>query len=64
MLKEVAFILYSDKSLLEKIFTHLGITPPSTLFLYKRYIMRMQHRGILGIYRVIDAYLDICEAEL
>jgi hypothetical protein len=63
VLKEVAFILYSDKPLREKIFAHLGISPPSTLFLYKRYITKVQHGGILGVYRVIDAYLDVREAE-
>jgi hypothetical protein len=63
VLKEVAFILYSDKALREKIFAHLGIGPPSTMFLYKRYITKRQSGGILGVYRVIDAYLDIREAE-
>ena len=63
VLKEVAFILYSDKALREKIFAHLGIAPPNSLFLYKRYITKVHHGGILGVYKVIDAYLDIREAE-
>ena len=63
VLKEVAFILYSDERLRKKIFAHLGVAPPSTLFLYKRYITKRQSGGILGIYRAIDAYLDIRGAE-
>jgi hypothetical protein len=63
VLKEVAFILYSDEPLRNKIFAHLGIAPPSSMFLYKRYITKKQNGGVLGVYRVIGAYLDIREAE-
>jgi len=63
VLKELVYILYHDRSLRQKIFGKLGISAPSTLYLYKRYIIRPQNGGILGVYKVIDAYLDVRREE-
>lgn len=59
VLKELVYILYYNRSLREKIFSNLGISPPTTLHLYKQYITKMQVGGILGAYEVVNAYLDI-----
>ena len=58
-LKELAYILYHDQSLRGKIFSNLGVYPPTTLPQYKQYITKKQVGGILGVYKVIDAYLGI-----
>ena len=62
-LKELTYILYRDQSLREKVFFKLGVSPPTTLHQYKQYITKMQAGGILGVYKVIDAYLDIRGSE-
>lgn len=58
MLKELAYILYHDDALRERIFADLGVRKPKALFDYKRYITTLQN-GVFGVYRVIDAYLQI-----
>ena len=56
---KVLYILYHDCSLRDKIFCKLGVSPPSTLHPYKQYVTKMQDGGILGLYKVVDAYLEI-----
>lgn len=58
-LKELVYLLYRDQSLRGKIFSKLGVPPPTTLRLYKQYITKMQVGGILGAYKVVDAYIDV-----
>jgi hypothetical protein len=62
-LKELVYLLYHDESLREKVFSKLGISKPTSLQLYKQYITKMQVGGIIGVYKVIDAYLDIRRSE-
>jgi hypothetical protein len=63
VLKELAYIVYQDRSLREKVFGKLGGSAPSTLYQYKRYITKPRNGGILGTYDVINAYLDVREEE-
>jgi hypothetical protein len=63
VLKELAYILFQDQSLREKVFAKLDHPPPSTMSLYKRYIVKPQDGGILGTYNAINAYLDVREEE-
>jgi hypothetical protein len=60
-LKEVVYILYRDSSLREKVFEKLGVAIPSNLYLYKRYITKSSDGGLLGVYKVVDAYLRVRE---
>lgn len=62
VLKELAYVLYQDRSLRERIFTRLGVTSPSTLYKYKQFVGK-GYGGSLGVYKVICAYLDIHELE-
>jgi hypothetical protein len=62
-LKEVVFILYKDISLRQRVFSKLGVTMPSNLYLYKRYITKPSDGGLLGVYKVLDAYLHVREEE-
>jgi hypothetical protein len=62
-LKELVYILYRDVSLREKVFAKLGVTMPSNLYLYKRYITKPRDGRLLGVYRVVDAYLRVREEE-
>ena len=62
-LKELAYVLYRDDSLRGKVFAKLGVAEPSSLYLYKRYITRSSKEGLLGVYKVIDAYLRVREEE-
>jgi hypothetical protein len=57
VLKELAYILYHDDVLRERIFADLGVPKPTALFSYKRYITTLQD-GVFGVYRVINAYLQ------
>jgi hypothetical protein len=60
-LKEVAYIIYKDASLRDKVFQKLGDTMPCNLYLYKRYITKSSGGGLLGVYKVLDAYLHVRE---
>jgi hypothetical protein len=62
-LKELVFILYQDNSLRAKVFAKLGVAVPSNLYLYKRYITKSSDGGLLGIYKVVDAYLRVRDEE-
>jgi hypothetical protein len=62
-LKEVVYILYRDSSLREKVFAKLGVLAPANLYLYKRYITKLSDGGLLGVYKVVDAYLRVREEE-
>lgn len=64
VLKELTYILYQDRSVRESVFARLGVSSPSTLLMYKRYITQVQDGGILGLYEVLNAYLDVRELEL
>lgn len=63
VLKELVYIIYQDEVLREKVFSTLGVNAPSTLYLYKRYITKEQDEGIFGAYKVVNAYLDVRQAE-
>jgi hypothetical protein len=60
-LKEVVYILYRDTSLRAKVFEKLGVAMPTNLYLYKRYITKTSGGGLLGVYKVVDAYLCVRE---
>jgi hypothetical protein len=62
-LKEIVYILYRDNSLREKVFAKLGVAAPSNLYLYKRYITKPREGRLLGVYKVVDAYLSVREEE-
>ena len=61
VLKELTYILYENQPLRERIFTKLGLTLPSNMYQYKRFIAKRQGGGIYGAYSVISTYLDIRE---
>lgn len=61
VLKELAYILYQDQSLRKQIFTKLGVAPPSSLYLYKRFIAK-RREGNFWAYEVINAYLELRES--
>jgi hypothetical protein len=61
VLRELAYILYQDQSLRKQIFTKLGVAPPSSLYMYKRFIAK-RREGIFWAYEVINAYLELRES--
>jgi len=63
VLKELVYIIYQDRSRRSKIFAKLGVAPPSSLYLYQRFIGKRQQDGILGAYEVVNAYLELRESE-
>ena len=62
-LKELVYIIYQETSLREKVFAQLGVVAPSNLYLYKRFITKLSRGGLLGVYKVVDAYLRVREEE-
>ena len=60
-MKELAYIVYKKQSLCEKVFGKLGANVPINVSVYKRYITRRHDGPLLGVYKVIDAYLRIRE---
>jgi len=63
VLKELAYILYANLSLCQKVFVRLRHEILSTLEHYKRYIASRQNGSIFGAYNMIHAYLEIREEE-
>ena len=62
VLKELTYVLYRKQAIRNAIFTRLGHTPPSTLVMYWRFLGKKRAGGLLGVYEVLDAYLDLKEA--
>lgn len=58
VLKELVYIVYQNPALRQKVFEKIGCSEPSNLSMYKRYISKLQ-QGILGLYGVVCAYLDV-----
>ena len=63
VLKELSYILYQDADVRGKVFANLGIPAPCTLAAYKRYIARTSAGGLLGLFEVVFAYLQLREAD-
>jgi hypothetical protein len=63
VLKELAYIIYQDRTARSIVFTKLGVPTPTTLASYKRFIGRKHAGGILGLYEAISAYLCWREEE-
>jgi len=62
VLKQLIYVLYRDKSLRSQVFTKLGVAEPSGMYLYKKFISQKQRGDILGVYLVINAYLELRES--
>ena len=62
VLKELVYILYQNEVFREKIFSRLGISGPSSLSLYQRFISKKRHGGIFGAYEVVNTFLELRES--
>jgi hypothetical protein len=60
-LKELAFIIYKDQTIREKVFAELGVPAPSSLHGYKQCLTAAQARQLPALYKIIDAYLSVRE---
>lgn len=61
VLKELSYIVYQDSRVRDLVFAELGDPSPLNMASYKRYIGKRQKGGLLGLYRVLVAYLDLRE---
>jgi hypothetical protein len=61
VLKELSFVLYHDGDIKAAIFTRLGAPIPDTITTYKRFMGKKWRGGLLGLYEVLVAYLDLKE---
>ena len=59
VLKELSYMLYQDTTAKNAIFAKLGAPVPMTVALYKRFIGKRCKGGLLGLYEVLAAYLDL-----
>jgi hypothetical protein len=59
LLKELTYILYQKQTIRNAIFNTLAHPPPTTLVTYWRFLGKKQAGGLLGVYEVLDAYLDL-----
>jgi hypothetical protein len=58
VIKELAYIMYSQVELRNAAFRKLGQPAPLTINSYCRFIARKDVGGLLGVLAVIEAYLD------
>jgi hypothetical protein len=64
VLKELVYVLFQDRALKTDIFTRLDAPVPVNGMVFQRFIARKHRGGLLGLYEVINAYLDSREATL
>jgi len=62
VLKELAYIIYKNERVRAAVFAKLGHADPSTLALYWRFIGKISPGGLLGVYEVLAAYLELKES--
>jgi len=62
-LKELAFIIYKQRPLREKVFAKLGLTAPSHVHHYKQCLAAAEDGRLPAIYKIIDAYLRVQEED-
>lgn len=58
-LKELAYIIYNDQDTRRAVFGRLGRPVPLIIDSYKLYISRRVAGGLLGVYEVLNAYIDV-----
>ena len=61
-LKKLAYTVYRKQEIRNAIFDKLGRSTPSTVASYRRFVGKKSAEGLLGVYQVLDAYLDLREA--
>ena len=59
ILKELAFLIYQDPQTREAVFAKINHATPVTVALYWRFIGALHEGRLLGVYKVIAAYLEI-----
>lgn len=62
ILKKLAYTVYRKQEIRKAIFDKLGHSTPSTVASYRRFVGKKSAGGLLGVYQVLDAYLDLREA--
>jgi hypothetical protein len=62
LLKELVYILFHSEVRRNAIFARLGHSAPTTIVSYWRFIGKKQASGLLGVYEVLSAFLDLREA--
>ena len=62
VLKELTYIVYQNEQMRAAVFARLRRPNPSTLTMYWRSLARILPSGLLGIYEVLAAFLDLKEA--
>jgi hypothetical protein len=63
VLKELTYVLYQNQALRNAIFAKLGQSVPTSLVSYWRFIGKQGKSGLLGVYEVLAAYLDLNEVD-
>ena len=58
-MKELAYIIYDDEGVRRAVFGRLGRPAPLTVDTYKLYISRRVAGGLLGVYEVLNAYINV-----
>ena len=61
VLKEMTYIVYQNRRAREAIFARLDHPAPTTLISYWRFLGKRRAGGLLGLYEVLAAYLDMRE---
>ena len=62
ILKELTYTIYRKQEIRNAIFDKLGHSTPSTVASYRRFIAKKRAGGLLGVYEVLDAYLELRQA--
>lgn len=62
ILKELSYIIFHSEPHRNIVFARLGHATPPTVVSYWRFIGKRRPSGLLGVYEVLSAYLDLKEA--
>ena len=63
ILKELTYIVYQDVTVRNAVFARLNESVPTTLTSYWRFIGKKRVGGLLGVYEVLAAYLELRETQ-
>ena len=61
VLKELLYIIFKEERVRTATSERLGTEAPNTVLSYKRFIGKRQVGGLLGLYEVLGAYLELRE---
>jgi hypothetical protein len=61
VLKELLYVLFKEEKVKTAVFKRLGCPVPDTLQSYKRFVGKRCASGLLGLFEVFAAYLDLRE---